>query len=150
MFTCPVLILLCAWLTFNFPMWVLWFLFTFVHWSYCFMNSIFSSSDHRYLWTVPYGASDCPPHPLFFNIDFFFMYTTFCNFLCITVLESERIQNRPPPWLTIGLGNRLSGVYVTSENDQLAYENTNIRFMMNLLFTHYIYMYIEITTLIDT
>jgi hypothetical protein len=24
-------------------------------------------------------------------------------------LESERIQNRPPPWLTIGLGNRLSG-----------------------------------------
>jgi hypothetical protein len=110
----------------------------------------FSSSDHRYLWTVPYGASDCPLHPLFFNIDFFFMYTTFCNFLCITVLESERIQNRPPPWLTIGLGNRLSGVYVTSENDQLAYENTNIRFMMNLLFTHYIYMYIEITTLIDT
>ena len=94
-----------------------------------------------------------PPiaHPTpFFNIDFFFMYTTFCNFLCITVLESERIQNRPPPWLTIGLGNRLSGVYVTSENDQLAYENTNIRFMMNLLFTHYIYMYIEITTLIDT
>ena len=38
-------------------------------------------------------------------------------------------------------------MYVTSENDQLAYENTNIRFMMNLLFTHYIYMYIEITTL---
>jgi hypothetical protein len=38
--------------------------------------------------------------------------------------------------------------HVTSENDQLAYENTNIRFMMNLLFTHCIY--IEITTLSDT
>jgi hypothetical protein len=24
-------------------------------------------------------------------------------------LESERIQNKPPPWLTIGIGNRLSG-----------------------------------------
>jgi hypothetical protein len=27
-------------------------------------------------------------------------------------LESERIQNRPLPWLTIGLENRLSGVYM--------------------------------------
>ena len=40
--------------------------------------------DHRYLWTGPYGASDCPSL-LCFNINFLFMYTTFCNFLCITV-----------------------------------------------------------------
>ena len=31
---------LYAWLT-NFPMWILWFLLTFVHWSYCFGNNIF-------------------------------------------------------------------------------------------------------------
>jgi hypothetical protein len=43
---------------------------------------------------------------------------------------------------------QLLNLSVTSENDQLAYENTNIRFMMNLLFTHCVY--IEITTLIDT
>jgi hypothetical protein len=32
-------------------------------------------------------------------------------------LESERIQNRPRPWLTIGLGNRLSGVYMQNSTN---------------------------------
>ena len=32
-------------------------------------------------------------------------------------LESERIQNRPTPWLKIGLGNRLSGRYIYIYSD---------------------------------
>jgi hypothetical protein len=32
-------------------------------------------------------------------------------------LESGRIQNRPPPWLTIGLGNRLSWVYMQNSTN---------------------------------
>ena len=32
-------------------------------------------------------------------------------------LESERIQIRPRPWLTIGLGNRLSGVYMQNSTN---------------------------------
>ena len=31
-------------------------------------------------------------------------------------LESERIQNRPPLWLTIGFGNRSSGVYMQNHS----------------------------------
>jgi hypothetical protein len=43
--------------------------------------------NHRYLWTGPYMMPLIAPPPFylyFFNIDFFSMYTTFCNFLCIT------------------------------------------------------------------
>jgi len=34
------------------------------------------------------------PIPPFFNIDFFFMYTTFCNFLCITVWHIYNKNNQ--------------------------------------------------------
>ena len=33
------------------------------------------------------------------------------------LLESERIQNRPPLWLTIGHGNRSSGVYMKNSTN---------------------------------
>ena len=35
----------------------------------------------------------------------------------LDTLESERIQNRPPTKLTIGLGNRLSGVYMQNSTN---------------------------------
>jgi hypothetical protein len=70
MFTCPVLILLRAWLTLIFQCEYSAF-YSLLSIGYTALWIVFfSSSDHRYLWTVPYGASDCPP-PLFFNINFF-------------------------------------------------------------------------------
>jgi hypothetical protein len=40
-------------------------------------------------------------------------------------LESERIQKRPPPWLTIGLGNRLSGVYMQNSTNTTVNQGHN-------------------------
>jgi hypothetical protein len=40
-------------------------------------------------------------------------------------LESERIQNRPPPWLTIGLGNRLSWVYMQNSTNTTVNQGHN-------------------------
>ena len=40
-------------------------------------------------------------------------------------MESKRIQNRPPPWLTIGLGNRLSGVYMQNSTNTTVKQRYN-------------------------
>jgi hypothetical protein len=40
-------------------------------------------------------------------------------------LESERIQNRPPPWLTIGLENRLSGIYMQNSTNTTVNQGHN-------------------------
>jgi hypothetical protein len=40
-------------------------------------------------------------------------------------LESERIQDRPPPWLTIGLGNRLSEVYMQNSTNMTVNQGHN-------------------------
>ena len=40
-------------------------------------------------------------------------------------LESERIQNRPPPWLTIGLENRLSGIYMQNSTNTTIIQGHN-------------------------
>ena len=45
------------------------------------------------MWTGPYGTSDCPS-PFFLASIFFFMYTTFCNFLCITVWHIYNKNNQ--------------------------------------------------------
>jgi hypothetical protein len=40
-------------------------------------------------------------------------------------MESERIQDRPPPWLTIGLGNRLSEVYMQNSTNTTVNQGHN-------------------------
>jgi hypothetical protein len=40
-------------------------------------------------------------------------------------LESERIQNRPPTKLTIGLENRLSGVYMQNSTNTTVNQEHN-------------------------
>jgi hypothetical protein len=51
----------------------------------------------------------------------------FVNQICFSkdTLESERIQNRPPPCLTIGLGNWLSVVYMQNSTNTTVKQGHN-------------------------
>jgi hypothetical protein len=43
----------------------------------------------------------------------------------LAIKRHEKIQNRPPPWLTIGLGNRLSGVYMQNSTNTTVNQGHN-------------------------
>ena len=53
-----------------------------LHMSYVYPS--LPQADHRYLWTGPYTMPLIAHPPIFYHW-LIFMYTTFCNFLCITV-----------------------------------------------------------------
>jgi hypothetical protein len=66
---------------------------------------------------------------ILYLIDGFYMVTCtvfpLSRFTAHDTLESERIQNRPPPWLTIGLENRLSGIYMQNSTNTTVNQGHN-------------------------
>jgi hypothetical protein len=53
------------------------------------------------------------------------VFATGYVFSGLVTMESKRIQNRPPTKLTIGLGNRLSGVYMQNSTNTTVNQGHN-------------------------